>query len=340
MYGHASLQTPGTRHDGFGSRRHARDAQFGRVEILDLSSALGTPVAEQAIRARAARLAEANGATLSRILRITRDDQTLSITTATPDGVMLGDLLAAMEFGTVTLSDQAILGLVLATVRAVAAVHQMSGSAVHGALSPSHVLVQPDGTVLLTGAVFGDVLQALQCNREQLWRVFGVALPPSATLPRFDQRADVTQLGALVMAMLLRRTLTASEYPKGVIDLAAAAADSVSVTTASRSALRMWLQQALQLHPKAMFASAADAARAFEDVTAAVPGRRAGSVLLQAVVRQMSGEPMPDEVAEPRTAVVPLPVPAPAPPPPVSRLTASVRRLAFLRSVFPLLGAN
>jgi hypothetical protein len=207
-------------------------------------------------------------------------------------------------------------------------------------LSPSHVLVQPDGTVLLTGAVFGDVLQALQCNREQLWRVFGVALPPSATLPRFDQRADVTQLGALVMAMLLRRTLTASEYPKGVIDLAAAAADSVSVTTASRSALRMWLQQALQLHPKAMFASAADAARAFEDVTAAVPGRRAGSVLLQAVVRQMSGEPMPDEVAEPRTAVVPLPVPAPAPPPPVSRLTASVRRLAFLRSVFPLLGAN
>jgi hypothetical protein len=341
MNGHASLQTPGTRHDGFGSRHHAQDVQFGRVEILDLSAALGTPVAEQAIRARAARLAEANGATLSRVVRITRAAQTLSVTSTAPEGVALGDLLAALEFGTVTLSDQAILELAHATVRAVAGVHQMSGSAAHGALSPSHVLVRRDGTVLLTGAVFGDALQALQCNREQLWRVFGVALPPSATLPRFDQRSDVTQLGALVMAMLLRRTLTASEYPKGVLDLAAAAAEAVSVGNASRSALRMWLQQALQLHPKAMFASAADAARAFQDVIADVPGRRAGSVLLQAVIRQMSGDLMPDEVPAPRT-VVPQPIPAavPAPPPAARRFTASVRRLGFLRSVFPLLGVN
>jgi hypothetical protein len=342
MSGHASTPTPDTRHDGFGSRHHGQDTQFGRVEILDLSSALGTPVAEQAIRARAARLAEANGPTLSRVVRITRAEQTLSIISTAPDGVLLGDVLAALEFGTVTLSDQAILELANATVRAVAAVHQISASSAHGALSPAHVLVQRDGTVLLTGAVFGDALQALQCNREQLWRVFGVALPPSASLPRFDQRADVTQLGALVVAMLLRRTLTASEYPKGVIDLVAAAADAVSVGNAVRSALRMWLQQALQLHPKAMFASAADAARAFEDVMAGVTGRRAGSVLLQAVIRQMSGDPMPDEIAAPPAGVrQPAPVPAPAAAPePARRGTASTRGLTFLRSVFPLLRTN
>jgi hypothetical protein len=343
MNGHASLQTPTARHDGFGSRHHAQDAQFGRVEILDLSSALGTPVAEQAIRARAARLAEANSPTLSRVVRITRADQTLSIVSMAPDGVVLGDLLAAVEFGTVTLSDQAILELANATVGAVAGVHQLSPSAAHGALSPAHARVRRDGTVLLSGAVFADALQALQCNREQLWRVFGVALPPSATLPRFDQRSDVTQLGALVLAMLLRRTLAASEYPKGILDLVAAAADAVSVENTSRSALRMWLQQALQLHPKAMFASAADAARAFEDVIAGVSGRRAGAVLLQAVIRQMSGEPMPDEADPPAKAAVRQPIvvamPADAAPP-VRRPTGSARGMTFLRHVFPMLGAN
>ena len=327
------------RHDGFGSRRVEHDGALGRLELLDLSSALSTSAAEQGIRTRAARLAEANATMVARVVGITRRGQTLSIRTASGEGgVTLSDLLAALEFGTVTLSDQALLELAGATVRAVAALHQLPGLPAHGALNPAHVIVRRDGSVLLSGAVFADALQALQCNREQIWRVFGVAMPPSATLPRFDQRADVTQLGALVLAIILRRSLTATEYPKGIIDLVAAGAEGIRIGTASRTALTMWLQQALQLHPKSLFASAVDASGALTAAVADVTGRRAGALLLQAVVRQLCGDPSSDDVertAPVRVVAPPLPV---AEPPRV--VTPAPRGLGLLRNVFPALRAN
>jgi hypothetical protein len=333
----ARLQTIAVRHDGFGSRRFEQDGQFGHVEVLDLSTALATAAAEQAIRARAARLAEGDATMLARIVRIGRTGPTLSITSIAGGGVVpLGDLLAALEFGTVTLSDQAILELAGATARAIGAMHELRGSPVHGALTPGHVLVRRDGTVVLSGAFFGDALQALQCNREQFWRVFGVALPPSASLPRFDHRADVTQLGALVLAILLRRTLTATEYPKGILDLVAAATDALKIPMPSRTALLLWLQQTLQLHPKALFATAADAARAYDSIVADISGRRAGGLLLQGVVKQMSSDQGPDEmpsapvrVASPIGAVDAAGPVAPGP-----------RSLTFLRNVFPVLRPN
>ena len=58
---------------------------------------------------------------------------------------------------------------------------------------------------MLTDAVFGPALEGLGRNREQLWREFGLALPASASLPRFDQRSDVTQVGAVVLAIAIRR---------------------------------------------------------------------------------------------------------------------------------------
>lgn len=333
------MQRSDLRHDGFGSRYSTRDLHFGAVEILELSSALGTPAAEQAIRATAARQAEANAAMLCRVIRIARKEQTLSITSVASDGISVGDVLAAMEFGAVTLGDEAILELAGAVVSAVSAMHQLPGAPAHGALNPSHVIVKRDASVVLTGTVFGDALQALQCNREQLWRIFGVALPPSASLPRFDQRADVTQLGTLVLALLLRRTLTPAEYPKGMIDLVETATAGIAVSPRCRSALRMWLQQTLQLHPKALFASAADAARAYADVVSDVTGRRAATQL-QRAIRQLSG----DAVAPEPPAAAPRPVAVTARPLAASR-TAEPPRVAerafpFLRSVFPVLRAN
>lgn len=331
----ARLQTIDVRHDGFGTRRFEQDPQFGYVEVLDLSTALATAAAEQAIRTRAARLAESEATMLARVVRIGRSGQTLSIATTAGGGVPLSDLLAALEFGTVTLSDQAILELAGTAARAIGAMHELRGSPVHGAINPGHVIVRRDGGVQLTGAIFGDALQALQCNREQLWRVFGVALPPSASLPRFDHRSDITQLGALVLAILLRRTLTATEYPKGILDLVAAATDALKAAPPVRTALQLWLQQTLQLHPKALFASAADAAKAYDSIVAEVGGRRAGGLLLQGVVRQMCGDHDADEaVSGPVRVAAPLAIDAPA------TMAASPRGLTIPRHVLPALRAN
>ncbi len=193
----------GVREDGFGTRRIADDPESGRVEVLALSPELSTPAAEQAIRARAARLADLTLSGVAPVVRISRSADGLAMATAVPEGISLADVLAALEFQTVKLPDEALVELAGETVRAVAAMH--AAGAVHGALSPSHVILRRGGGVALSGAAFADALQSLQFNRERLWRAFGLALPPSASLPRFDQRADVTQLGALVIAILLRR---------------------------------------------------------------------------------------------------------------------------------------
>ena len=285
---------PGRR-DGFGARVIEVDRQAGRIEVLALSPPLATPAAEAAIRTRAARLADGQASMLAAVLRIGREGPALSITSTAPEAVTLADLLAALEFGTVTLPDEAVLELAGATIGSVSALHALPGSPAHGALNPAHVLLRREGGVLLTGAIFGDALQALECNREQLWRTFGIALPPSASVPRFNQRADVTQLGALVLAILLRRTLAAAEYPKSAADLAAAAG-ALAAADSRGSALRMWLQQALQLHPKAAFASAIDAAQAFGEAMAPVRGRRAGAQALRAVVTQLCSAARPERV--------------------------------------------
>jgi hypothetical protein len=289
----ASLELIATRCDGFGTRRVEMDPQFGRVEVLEVHAPLAVPGAEQAIRARAARFTDGKASMLAPIYRIGRIGDQLSITSAAPEGVTLADLLAALEFGTVTLSDHGILELAAATIKAVAALHEQSPVAVHGALSPAHVTFCRDGGVVLTGALFGDALESLYWNREQLWREFSVALPPSASLPRFDQRSDVTQLGALVLAILMRRSLTSAEYPRGIADVVATATAKVTDSPACGSGLRMWLHQTLQLHPKATLGSAVDAARAFDDVLRHVGGRRPGTLAMQGALRQLCGEPIP-----------------------------------------------
>src|SRR5688500_3936845 len=285
-----ALHMPDARRDGYGSRRIEHDSRSGRVEVLDVSPVLATPAGEQAIRSRAARFNDGKAPMLATIHRIARVGDTLSVTTAAPEGVTLEDVLGALEYGPVTLSDEGMVELATVTIRAVAAMHDLPCAPTHGALTPAHVLFRREGSVLLTGAVFADALQGLQHNREQLWREFGVALPPSASLPRFDQRADVAQLAALVLAIFLRRTLTSAEYPRGIADLVGTATANVAGSGVSVAAMQTWLQQALQLHAKATLGSAVDAGRAFADVTPDASGRRAGAEELQAVILQLCGE--------------------------------------------------
>lgn len=279
-----------TRDDGFGTRRLVEDPASGAVEVLDLIPALATPAAEEAIRTRAARLEGLACPLLAPVHRVERRGERLSIVSAPVDGVPLCELLAALEFGTITLPSDAVLELAAITVRAVGALHERLGTLSHGALNPAHVVFGRDGSVVLTDAVFGDALQQLERKREDLWRTFSLALPAAATTPRFDRRTDVTQLGSIVLAVLLRRTLLAHEYPRGVPELVAVAAAENGAAAAGVPRLRMWLEQALQLTSRALFPSAVEAAAVFADVLASVNPQRAGGGALQAAIRSLLGE--------------------------------------------------
>jgi hypothetical protein len=281
-------QTPSVRQDGFGARSLTVDPQAGPVERLDLTPALANAASEQAIRARAAYLTSVEDNRLGRVVRITRTGDGLSVFSATLDGVPLSEILAALEFKTISISGEELLELASSVVTALATMHERMPAIAHGALTPAHIVLQRDGSTTLTGAVYGDALQALQKNREHLWRDFGLALPTAASFPRFDLRGDVNQLGAIVLAITQRRTLRRDEYPKGTPDLALGV--SVAASSATNSKLRLWLQDALQLHGRVTFASAVEAARAFREVLPAAEERTLEALALQTSIRQLCGE--------------------------------------------------
>jgi hypothetical protein len=261
--------------DGLGERRMSMQAPYGQVEVLSLAPALvGHAAAEAAIRARAARLADLEATVFTPVRRVERDAAGVRVVADAVDGVRLSDLLMRLESSGEILSDAGMLELASSIVRALASLHRLAGGVAHGALTPAHVVLSGEQGVVLTDGVFGAALEALQWNREQLWRAFGVALPASASLPRFDLRADVTQLGAVVLAIALRRPLRDNEYPRSLADLVVAA--TADTASPGMGGLRMWLLQALQLHPRATFASAIEAERAFAAITATPGLRRAG----------------------------------------------------------------
>jgi hypothetical protein len=249
---------------GLGTRRVVQDVYWGSVEALELIPELSTLGAERQIRTTAARLRETGiareGGPVARVYDVRRSGDGLVVISTDHDGVRLSDLLDALEAGTLILADAAILDLASAVVRAVAWLHLRPGAPAHGVLSPAHIVLGREGSIVLTDAVFGTVLQGLEWNRDHCWRECKLALPPSATLPRFDQRADVVELGAVVLAVLLRRQLRVDEFPGGMPDLITRATSEFG---RAGSALRGWLQQALHLHPRATFGSAAEAAPAF-----------------------------------------------------------------------------
>jgi hypothetical protein len=275
------------REDGFGVRRIVVDPRLGRVERLELTKALSSWGSEQAIRARAAHLASAFEGAYGRVLRIERSGESLAIVSAIPDGVLLSDVLAALEFKTVTMSGGELLQLAASVVTAVAGIHEHIAPRSHGALTPAHIVVHRDVTTTLPGAIFAEALQALERNREVLWREFGLALPASASLPRFDQRGDVTQLGTVVLAIAVRRGLRRDEYPRGTTDLVNSVALSDDLTKDAR--VRQWLHDTLQLQGRVVFSSAVDAAAALSDIVPPLPHDDATMLELQATLLQLCG---------------------------------------------------
>ena len=271
--------------DGLGTRR-LEAVENHTLEVLDVAPALAQHSSFEAeVRAKAARLADLPIESLGAVHRIDRDGARLSIVSEHIDGIRLLDLLWAAP-----LPLPAAIALAARVIHAVADIHLKPGLS-HGAITPAHVVIGADGNASLTDGVYGGALESLQRNREQLWREFRVAMPSSASLPRFDVRADVAQLGATVLSILLGRPMNDDEYPRPVTDVInAATPDAASVDPGSTmTRARMWLHQALQLHPRENFASAGDAERGFVAVTGTSGNRRVAATALEGALREVMG---------------------------------------------------
>jgi hypothetical protein len=330
--------TPGNPYsleDGLGVRRIETDGRTN-IEMLEVTPALAEQAAvEQAIRSSATRYADLETRLFAPVKGIERAGSSLRIVSEMPAGVRISHLLAHLESTGEVVPEAAIQELSSLVINAVASLHALPGGLAHGAISAAHVLLTNDGRIMLTDCVFGAGLAVLQRNREQLWKDFGLALPTAASFARFDQQADVTEMGALILGLALQRPLRAGEYPRGVSDLVVTATESASApgVTGSTSALRMWLQEALQIHPRLAFRSAVEAQRAFADINPAPGSRRSsGAMALQVLLRTTCAEPQKQAPAvvnsPPQSAALPVHLPQKAPDE-RSRPLDSIPRAAF-----------
>jgi hypothetical protein len=175
----------------------------------------------------------------------------------------------------------------------------------------------------------------MQYGRERLWHELRIAMPPSAGIPRFDQRADVTGIGVVALSLVLGRSLRDDEFPRGVNDLLNTARERTAIGDEAplSHALRAWLACALQTDIRRAFASAPEALAALDQLISENPAYVPAPVALETFLSRyiaavlVPAPPVRQEPALPRVApaappvavtaapAAPLPQPAAVTPP-------------------------
>ena len=260
--------------DGLGERVVAADGATGELlQILRLKPALtAVPSFEFALRERAARLANFRHAYYARVRRIDRVQQAsgLAIVSDHVEGTRLSDILRVAHEKRLQLDINAAICLIRQLVPAVAMLHENARDAAHGLIAPERIIVTPHTRLVIVEHVLAAAIEQLQFGRERLWQEFRIAMPPSAGVPRFDHRADVTGIGLVALALVLGRPIAAGEFPNAIPTLLSGARERSPLGDEQplSQALRTWLARALQVDTRRAFASAPEAMAALEEVVA------------------------------------------------------------------------
>jgi serine/threonine protein kinase len=319
--------------DGLGDRVVAVDGATGDLlQILRLRPQLvGVPSFEFALRERSARLANFRHAYYARVRRIDRHPSGLAIVSDHVEGIRLSDILRVAAERQLPLDLNAALCIIRQLVPAVALLHENARDVAHGLLAPERLLVTPHARVVIVEHVLGSAIEQLQYTRDRLWQELRVAMPPSAGMPRFDHRADVTAAGVIALSLVVGRPLQSDDYPQNVSALlsGARARSAMGDERPLPGPLRNWLARMLQIDPRYGFASAAEAQAAFETVLAEETSFGAAPVALETFLsRYIStlldpSTPVPVSAAVQKPAPsVPRPGPQPVAPRPVDAAAA------------------
>jgi hypothetical protein len=261
--------------DGVGERVVVPDGATGELlQILRIRPALtSVPSFEFALRERTARLANFRHAYYARVRRVDRiqvPGQGLAVVSDHVEGTRLSDILRVAHERRLQLDTNAALCLIRQLVPAVALIHENARDVAHGLIAPERLVVTSQARLVIVEHVLAAAIDRLQLGRDRLWQEFRIATPPSAGLPRFDHRADVTAVGLVALALLLGRPLSADEFPHRVPALLNGTVERTALGEEQplSAPLREWLGRALQLDSRRPFASAPEAYAALEELVA------------------------------------------------------------------------
>ena len=258
-----------------------------RHEITDV------PAFEFALRERVARLSNFHHPCFVRTRKIDRLNDERGTVTLMADGAAgdrLINILTDVEHTGRGLDLNAALCLIRQLVSAIAALHRGARVA-HGAVAPERLFVTPRGQLLVVEYSLGAALEQLKYTRDRYWKDLRIALPIEAGLARFDERADLTQVGTSALSLLLSRPLRDNEYPQQIEHLIASAGERLTGAERESRSLREWLRRTLQLDGRTAFRSLLDAQAAFEHVLSAHGAYRAEPDAVESFMQRYHGLP-------------------------------------------------
>jgi hypothetical protein len=136
-----------------------------------------------------------------------------------------------------------------------------------GTIGPEHLILTPEGRLVVTEYVLGSAIEKLSLSRDVLWRQFRVASTPGPT--KIWTRSDVLSIGIVCLSLLHGRRLREAEFPDGLGDLLEAVEEARGSGAPPLSPkLAAWASRALQLEAQRGFQTPADAKLAFEELLA------------------------------------------------------------------------
>lgn len=257
--------------DGLGRRvaRVRRDET--PVELLYLDPSLsGHPGFEAALRERVTKAAGLRLTSYAKALRVETDEHGgLTLISEYVKGWRLSDLLDVAEAENLTFDIGVVMLLLRQLLPTAAMLASQAKDTASGALGPEHLLLTPQGRLVLTDYVLGPAIETLGWDAERLWAKLRIATPPGAAPRAISPRGDTAQVGVTVLSLVIGRRLRDDEFPERLQVLVGGARQRTpSVVDAPLSdGLRTWLTKALQLHERS-FASLFDARRALEQLLA------------------------------------------------------------------------
>jgi hypothetical protein len=330
--------------DGLGQRHHTDGPGSEPLEVLTLRKDLTTgPAFEFALRERVSRLAGFHHPCYGQVRGVSRlgtDAASLALVSDRVTGERLSDVLAVAGRNLIPLEIGAGLGLIRQLLDAVASLHETIPDVCHGAIALERIVITPAAGVVLVEHVLGGALGSLQYSRDRYWKELRIALPPTAGAPHFDRRADVTQIGAIALALITGRPLGDHDYPDRVGEIVSrvGAVSGSGGFAPLPDIFRTWLSRALQLDPRQSFGSAGEAREELDRVLAET-GYAAAPANLQAFLGQCGAQASTGAAVAAAPIAFPSAARVPASSPSIKRPTSSPSNAAprsSLRHVAPV----
>jgi hypothetical protein len=255
--------------DGLGERRQTTGAGNQLLDLVLVHEALGGVAGfEAALRQRAGELASFTHASFPRLKgvgKLSKSPAKIVVATDHVSGVRLSDLLAIAERRLIPLEYDGAAGLLQQLLAAMAALHESVPHVSHGAIATERLVFTPDARLMVVDHSFGAAIACLGFDQERCWKELRAAYPVADGKVVIDRRADVMQIGAVGLSLLLGRLLNDEEYPAGLAGmiegLNAVSSNGLEMLP---SEMKSWLRRALQLDAERSFATAVDAKADFE----------------------------------------------------------------------------